>query len=100
MHREFRMLVLLVTVGLAVSGCARALGPEVLVGASKNRAVILSEPSRDWRGTGEAHCAQYGRAAELRSVQQPDPPPQTVKTYLGSADMGPNKLYYFSCVAK
>ncbi len=88
----------LAVVALAASGCARAMDPTVLVGASENRAVILSDPNRQWRATAQKHCAEYGRTAELRSVQQPDPPPRTVRGYLGARDMGPNKLYYFDCV--
>jgi len=74
------------------------MDPTVLVGASENRAVILSDPDRDWRTTAQKHCAEYGRTAELRSVQQPDPAPKTVRGYLGARDMGPNKLYYVDCV--
>lgn len=91
--------VSLTLVGLAVTGCAAgAMDPTVLVGASENRAVILSDPERDWRATARAHCAGHGRAAEVRSVQQPDPAPYTVRRYLGAREMGPNKLYYIDCV--
>lgn len=91
--------VALTIVALAVTGCAAgAMDPTVLVGASETRAVILSDPDRDWRATAQAHCADYGREAELRSVQQPDPAPYTVRRYLGAREMGPNKLYYIDCV--
>jgi hypothetical protein len=72
--------------------------PKVLVGASENRAVVLSDPDRKWEAAAEKHCAQYGRDAQLRSVQKPEPAPFTVRRYLGTREMGPNKLYYFDCV--
>lgn len=98
MDRPTLTFVLLAAFGVAVAGCARPMDPTMLVGASENRAVILSDPDRAWRAAAEEHCRTYGRTAKLRSVQQPDPPPQTVKTYLGAANMGSNKLYYFDCV--
>lgn len=97
-RRHTRVVVVIAAAGLLAAGCARALDPKVLVGASETRAVILSDPDRDWRAAAQAHCAQYGRTAKLRSVQQPDPAPQTVKRYLGAREMGPNKLYYIDCI--
>jgi ABC-type sugar transport system substrate-binding protein len=98
MTRLYRGFGALALAGLLAAGCARALDPQILVGASETRAVVLSAPDRGWRDAAQAHCAQYGREAQLRSVQKPDPAPQTVKSYLGAREMGPNSLYYFDCV--
>jgi hypothetical protein len=99
MIKALRVVPLSALIVWGMAGCtARAMDPQVLVGASENRAVVLSDPDKNWEGTADQHCAQHGRSAQLRSVQQPDPAPFTVRTYLGSREMGPNKLYYFDCV--
>ena len=59
MSMRLQSLIMWTAVMILIGGCAaREMDPQILVGASESRAVLVSTPDRSWRAEAEKALLQ------------------------------------------